>query len=562
MTSPSNEKAGYLDDVPRPVIRPPRQFGLVWLIPMVAALVGGWLAIKALSESGPTIEIAFKSASGLESGKTKIKYKDVEIGKVQSIHLSADLSRVTMTAAMVKEVEDYLTENTRFWVVRARVAAGQVSGLETLLSGAYIAMDPGQPGEASRAFIGLEEPPAVTMDTPGTYFNLRAQKLGSLDINSPVYYRQLKVGQVVSYEMTPDGSAVNIRIFINAPHDQRVHQNTRFWDAGGLDVTMDTEGLKINTESILSLLIGGIAFETPMNLMPGEKAKKDQTFPLYASRDQTEEPIYTQKSYFIAYFDESVRGLNKGAPVEFRGIKIGQVMDVQLEFMEEKMAFRIPVLMAIEPERIATRGELKTDRSVLVGKLVEKGLRAQLRTASLLTGQLYVNLSTFPKAPARKLAHAGQYPVIPTIPGATEEITASIARFTNELEKVPVAQIGRDLSATMNRLNKLVSAAEAQQVVENLGKSLDQLQRFSASLNNHAAPQMNAALDQLEQVLAQTKQTLAAAEHMVEGSGPMTYNLQEMTTELTKAARAIAVLADYLQRHPESIVFGKGAPTP
>ncbi len=562
MTSENSPEAPMPEELPEAAVRPPRRFGLVWVIPLVALLVGLWLAFKAIHEAGPTITITFKSAEGLEAGKTRIKYKDVVIGKVNAIRLSEDLTKVTVTADLQKEMEDYLTENTRFWVVRARVAAGEVSGLSTLFSGAYIGFEPGKTGAHTTRFVGLEAPPSVTIDTPGRQYTLRAKNLGSLDVGSPVYYRQIKVGQVIGYAMTPDGSAVDIKIFIQAPQDEQVRRNTRFWEASGLNVTLDTAGVRINTESLMSLLIGGISFEIPTSEPPDKPATEEYLFTLYESRDQIEEPVYTQRNYMLAYFDESVRGLNKGAPVEFSGIKVGEVVDVRLEFDEKKLAFRIPVLMAIEPERIAVLGNAKINRAELIAKLVAKGLRAQLRTGVLLTGQLYVNLSMFPDAAPQQLALSGSYPVIPTVPGATEEITAGIASFVGRLEKLPMEEIGGDLKASLHQIRKLVGSEDTVAAIAALRRSLVELQQFTATLNDTSVPQMNAALEQLRQVLARTESAVASADGLMSGNTALTYDLQQMMQELAKAGRAISVLADYLQRHPEALVFGKGEPTP
>ncbi|MGD9189178.1 MAG: MlaD family protein, partial [Desulfobacteraceae bacterium] len=337
-------KSDMAVDAAQPDLRPRRRVSLIWLVPIVAAMIGIVLAVKVISEKGPTITIDFASAEGLQAGKTKIKYKDVEVGRLASIQLVEDLSRVKITAGMVPEIAPYLTEDTRFWIVRARVTAGEVTGLGTLFSGVYIAMDPGKKGESQRQFVGLEKPPVVKMDSAGSYFNLRAEKLGSLNPGSPVYYRQIKVGQVVSFQLKEGGAAIDIRVFISAPHDESVNQNTRFWNASGLDFTMGTSGVRIKTESILTLLEGGIAFETPANKVDGGPVDSDRhVFILYDNYDQIDEPVYTRRVYFVAYFDETVRGLNIGAPVEFRGIKIGEVVDVNLEFNMRDVTFRIPV---------------------------------------------------------------------------------------------------------------------------------------------------------------------------------------------------------------------------
>lgn len=561
-SEPFNKPAPPIEDIPAAVVRKSRRVGLVWFIPLVAALIGGWLAIKAITEAGPTITISFKSAEGLDAGKTKIKYKDVEIGKVEAIRLNPDLSQVTVTAKMVKEIEDYLTENTRFWVVRARVAAGEVSGISTLLSGAYIGMDPGQAGTPMEAFAGLETPPVVTLDMPGTNYFLRAHQLGSLDVGSPVYFRQIRVGQVVSHAMTPDGSAMDIQLFVKAPYNKYVLENTRFWNVSGLDLTLDSRGIRMNTDSLVSLVLGGVAFETLVDQIPGPVASEGHHFFLYASRDKIEEPVYSKKIYFIAYFDETVRGLSKGASVEFRGIKVGEVTDVKLEFNPEQLSFRVPVLMTIEPERFSSVEESGSASEAMIVKLIEKGMHAQLRIGVLFTGQLYVNLGMQPDAAGHQLTYAGKYPVIPTVPGPTEEITASVANFLNRLEKMPLEQIGADLKQTLRNVKDLTASKDLPAALAALRQGLEQLGHFTAALNTETAPQLSAVLEQARQAVAQTQTTMRAAEQFVGGEAPLTYELNQMVQELSKAGHAVTALADYLERHPEALLFGKGAPKP
>jgi paraquat-inducible protein B len=251
-----------------------RRLSIVWMVPLVAVAIGGWLVFKAISEKGPTITITFKSAEGLEAGKTKIKYKDVELGKVGSIALSDDLSQVIVKAELVKQAGNFLSQNTRFWVVRARVAAGGISGLGTLFSGAYIGLDPGKPGTPATHFQGLETPPVVTTDLPGSHFVLRASSLGSLNVGVPVYFRRIEVGRVVSYQLDEDGQAVTVKVFVHDPHHELVRKNTRFWNASGLDIAISAEGIRVDTESFVTLMIGGIAFDTPVNMEPGEPAEK------------------------------------------------------------------------------------------------------------------------------------------------------------------------------------------------------------------------------------------------------------------------------------------------
>ena len=292
-------------------------------------------------------------------------------------------------------------------------------------------MDPGKPGDEVLDFMGLEKPPVVSTDSDGRYFKLRAGKLGSLDAGAPVYFRQIQVGQVASYQMKPDGTSIDIDIFIKAPHDARINQNTRFWNASGLDLKADTTGVRIKTESLTTLLTGGIAFETPANLVSGGPVDNQKhVFTLHESYDQIGEMVYADRVYFVSYFDGTVRGLNVGAPVEFGGIKIGEVVDVKLEFDPKAVSFRIPVLAFIEPERIDILGEATAEDNEILAELVSKGFRAQLRTGVLLTGQLYVNLGIYPDAKAEKLHYASGYPVLPTVPRMKSDITQWKAKST------------------------------------------------------------------------------------------------------------------------------------
>jgi paraquat-inducible protein B len=576
--SPSNEN----NELPEAVVSTRRRsISIVWVVPLVALLIGAWLVYKAVSEKGPTVTIAFKSAEGLEAGKTKIKFKDVELGQVSKISLSPDLTQVLVTAELVKQAEKFLSVNTRFWVVRARVAAGQVSGLGTLFSGAYIGLDPGKPGRMATHFEGLENPPVVTTESPGRRFTLEASRLGSLDIGAPVYYRQIKVGQVVGYNLQKDGQAVDIQVFVNSPIDKLVYKNTRFWNASGLDVAVDASGIRVNTESLMTILIGGIAFDTPANLEPGGPVDSDKVFKLYDSREKIYEKTYAKKARWLLYFKGSVRGLTVGSPVEFRGIRIGQVLDINLEYDAVDKSFKIPVLIEIEPERIKVIGDKDLrDQEKMDDYLVEQGLRAQLNTGSLITGQLFVELDFHPDAPPAKINREGRYPEIPTIPAPMQEITTSLTQLLKKLEKLPIEQIGSDLRDTVQSAKQLVASAELQEAVANLNQTLKQAQQFAAALNQAVAPELKSAVSSLNETLKRTRQlaqsfdadvvpelsatlqqaqsTLKALNGTVGKDSPLYYELMRVFKELSEAARSIRVMADYLERNPDALIYGKG----
>ncbi len=513
-----------------------RSFSIIWLVPILALLIGGWLAFKAVSEKGPTITITFNTAEGLEAGKTKIKYKDVEIGKVESLRLNPDLKGVVVTAELNKDLEKVLTDKTRFWVVRAQIRGGSVSGLGTLLAGAHIGIDPVEGGQPARSFKGLEVPPVITTGLPGRHFWLRADTLGSVNIGAPVYYKQIQVGQVVSYKFGDDGQSVDIQLFIEAPHHLRVTENTRFWNASGVDVALNAQGLKVKTESLVSIIGGGLAFDLPKDTIPGEEAADNAIFRLYPDHDSIQEKTYTVRRYWMMYFDQSVRGLSIGAPMELYGVKVGEVVDLALEYDNKKKQFRVPVKVVFEPERMlggegskkVTQEEAEKSLKIFVE---ERGLRAQLKSGNLLTGQQIIDLSFKPEAKKSKLTFVGSYPVIPTTAGSLDQIQESIAKITSRLEKVPFEQIGNELNET-----------------------LKQAKEFTGKLNNETAPQLKATLAELEKTLKELQATVGK-------DSPLNYNAKKTFEELTLTLRSLRELTETLDKKPESLIFGKGGNT-
>jgi paraquat-inducible protein B len=523
-------------DLPEARIKTRTNFSLVWIIPIVAALIGGWLAYKGYMEKGPVITVTFKTAEGIEAGKTKVKYKDVEIGQVEDIQISDDVSHVILTVELHREAKPYLREDTRFWVVRARVAAGQVSGIGTLFSGAYIGIDPGHAAKSAHRFTGLEVPPIVTMDEPGREFVLQAAGLGSHDVGTPVYFRKIKVGQVIAYELDEDGAAVSLRIFIREPYDAYVFKSTRFWDASGVDVSLGAEGIKVDTESLVSMLVGGIAFETPENLEARPRAPAEHVFTLYTNREQSRQKTYAMKQRYLLYFAGSVRGLAVGAPVELKGIKIGQVTDVRLQYDVDAGEFRIPVLVEIEPERLDIIGDIEEDdQHRRTEVLIQKGLRAQLQMGNVLTGKLLIGLDFFPDAEPATLAFDGHYPEFPTVPTPLEEISTSVTQILAKLETIPFDQIGTNLNESLGSLNA----------------TLEQTKKLAQSIDTGLAPAAANLLSQIESTLAQVQRTFA-------DDSPLASEMRGLMDELAQAARSIRLMADYLERHPEALIQGKG----
>jgi len=544
--------------IPEPEIQRGKRFSVVWLIPLLAALVGAWLAVKAIRETGPTITIVFKSAEGLVAGKTEIKFKDVSVGKVQTIQLSEDLSEVLVTAEMSREVADYLTADTLFWIVRARVALGEVSGISTLFSGAYIGMMPGSSGKIVHRFEGKEKPPAIFRDTPGRQFNLRADRLGSLDIGSPVYYRQVKVGRVTDVDMAKDGTGVLLKVFIKAPYHHQVKRTSRFYNASGLNMTLSPDGVRIDTPSLASLLVGGISFFTAEGMNTAPPPTPNQVYTLYENRDNANSASYTYREYYLLYFEETVRGLSTGAPVDFYGIKIGEVISIRLLFDQDRLTFRIPVLIAIEPDRIELSGERAIAEYQVVERLVEKGLRAQQRIGNLLTGQSYVSMRLHPKAESRTILKSDTYPVLPTIPNAVEEIAATAKGLLDRIDRLPFEQTLDDIRQAAQKVKTVVGSNALESAIDNIDQSFAAFKEVTSDFNDGTIPKLNDMLDQIKGALAIGEQALSRANTVLGEGAPVVNNLNRLLIELQDAARSVEALADYLERHPDAIVFGKG----
>jgi paraquat-inducible protein B len=523
----TDEALPAASEVDEAVVEERGRISVVWVIPVVALLVGAWLAFVAISQRGPTVTISFESAEGLEAGKTQIKFKDVEIGSVESIEVSADLERVVVGVRLVKGYERFLTENTRFWVVRAQVSAQRITGLNTLFSGAYIGFGPSEEGEPKRDFVGLEVAPVVTYGEPGRLFTLRSPQLGSLEIGSPVYYRWFQVGHVVARELDASGNHVNVQVFIHSPHDERVKRNTVFWNASGVDLSLTADGLQIDTISLTSMLIGGVAFDTPANLAPGGPVEAGAVFPLYPNQYETTQAHITETTRFVVYFDQDVGGLVPGAPVEFRGIKIGEVRDVRLVFDAETQDLRIPVLIEVQPQRLEFKGSEAGSPEDDWDTMVARGMRAQLKTGNLLTGRLAIGLDLHPDALPANIDWNGPVPELPSVTSPIEELKAGLMQFMRRLDDVPIEEIAENLRATLAELNDL-----------------------GRRLNADLTPALVTTMEHAEHLLS-------SADSLIAPDSQTSHELRRLLLELGDAARSIRILADRLERHPEELFRGR-----
>ena len=531
---------------------------VVWIVPIVAALVAAGIVVQRYLNEGPTIRISFRTAEGIEPGKTFIKYKDVDIGKVTEVVLSKDFTKILVTAKMEKHAEGLLVDGSRFWIVRPRVTLSGISGIGTLLSGNYIGIEPGKSGKPLRDFVGLEVPPPIAGGVPGREFILKARSLGSLGIGSPIYYRRLNVGQVIGYDLTPDGKSVDIKIFMNEPYDRYITSDTRFWEASGIHASVGARGISLETESVLSILAGGIRFETPPSAAAGTPAPEKSLFTLFDNRESAMAPTMSESERYVLYFSESLQGLSVGAPVSMLGLPVGEVTDVGLDFVREGQRIRTRVeIMTYQYRLLRHLGKtdvamLKTmsreERRKIMQHLVEgKGMRAQLRAASLISGQQYVAIEYFPDAPKARIDWAEDPPRFPVVPGKIENIEVQLKSILAKFDKMPVEEIGKDLRKTLATLDNTLQSAD----------------RTLTRVDVETLPEAKKSLEDLRRALSAAERVLNSTDNVLLGpDAPAQQELRDALQEIARSARAIRLLADYLERNPESLLRGKHKETP
>lgn len=542
-----------------PVVRERGGPSLVWLIPILTALVGAWLIIHTLTDRGPLVTITFRTADGIEVDKTRIKYKSLDIGLVEGVRFSSDFSRVEVRARLSKQAAHFLRRDTRFWVVRPTLSVRGISGLGTLLSGAYIEIEPGQ-GASQALFVGLESPPVVNADEAGKQITLVTHRLGSIDRGSPIHYQGIVAGEVLGYEMANDYRSVLIHAFVKPPFDRLVRSNTRFWAASGLDVSAGPDGLRVKTESLQALLFGGIAFDTPDPQDAGVEDVTGLVFTLHDDLKSIQDQSFSKKIRFVMFFEDSVRGLTAGAPVEFKGIKVGSVIDVRLEYDEPSTAFRIPVVVELEPERIVARGSrMKKAPLEAFQTLVKHGLRARLKTGNLLTGQLFVDLDMQPKSPVRLAKSGRPEPELPTVQGDIDQMTVSVRGVLEKLDKVDFVAIGAELQGTLKGANGLVNSPNIEKSIADLSASLVSMRGILQKLDSRTEPitaNLEQALAAARDALEKSKSTMALVDGVLAPDSPLQGNTARLAKELASTARSIRSLVEMLERNPQSLLFG------
>jgi paraquat-inducible protein B len=527
-----------MSDTPPPPAPPPaklrpRSFSFVWLIPIIAALIAGYLGYRTVLQQGPLLTLSFSTAEDLAAGQTQVKYKAVALGTVDSIDLSGDNQRVIVKVRMNGVGSRFLTSHARFWVVRPHFAPGDLSGLDTLVSGAYIAVDPGAAGGTYQdKFSGLEEPPGVRSNEPGSTFVLKAENLGSLDTGSPVFYRDVQVGEVLGYSLGDGLGPATINIFVRAPFNGLVRPQSHFWNSSGVNAVLQNGDFHIEFQSLAAIITGGVTFNLPPEGLSSQPSPNDAVFPLYPSKDEADSAGYQTNVPIVSYLTESISGLNRGAPVDILGIQVGEVTDIKLLVDPGTGMAKVRVAMNLQPGRVVDAAAIAnagmTSAQVLQN-MVNQGVRVQLDSGNLVTGEKIISLTKVPGAAKVSMVYENGALVVPSQPGGLDNAIANVTDISAKLDKIPFDQIG-------NNLNQLLLTA------------------------NHTigGPQVKQSLNSLNQTLKTATTTLKGVQQDYGDDSDFQRNLLQVLAEANAAMASLRQLTQDLDRHPQSLLLGRG----
>lgn len=531
--APSAEPAPASPSAPPMANLRRRRFSFVWLIPLLAAALAIYLGYRTYVQQGPLLTLSFKTADGLSAGQTQVKYKAVALGTVEGIDLSGDNSHVIVRVRMNNVGRRFLTNRARFWVEGAHISLTDPSSLGSFVAGAYIAVDPGpHGGRFQDHFVGLDGPPGVRSDEPGRTYILTVNKIHSIRIGSPVLFRDAQVGEVLGYDLGNGIDPVRLSIFVQAPFDDLVRPESHFWNSSGISLDVQPGEFHVEFESLQALLTGAVAFNLPPEAVGTQPSPDNATFPLYGTEQDAEAANYAELIPAVTYFHSSVAGLRPGSPVEIFGMQVGIVTSVTLILDPGTGEEKVRVGMTLQPERNAHQAAFATaaQSAALVQKFINRGMRAELGTSSYITGQKVVAFTIVPNAPPVALTREGDAYVLPSQSSDLDSTLASLSDIAAKLDKMPIEQIGDNLNALLKTTNSTLGGAQTRQAIASLSQTLKSVNTSLAMLNEDYGNDSDFQRD-LDQLMQQAVQALGS----------------------------ITQLSNYLDRHPNALLLGRGA---
>ncbi len=538
-----------------PELRSAQRWNMVWVVPILAILIGGWMLYRNISSKGPEVRIRFDTADGIVAGKTEIRCRSVSVGKVERVELAEDLKSVLVYCRLDSGNEILLRKGTRFWVVRPRVSAADVSGLGTLLTGVYIELEPGSGKMGPRKWRGRETPPATSRSVPGRRLTLVTEEAGSLTVGSPIYYRGFEVGRIESRKLDSDGRRIIYEAFIREKYQELVRKNTRFWNTSGVDVSAGVDGFKLRTPSFQALVSGGVSFAVAEGAKPGEMTEDGAIFELFEDAESAASSTFEPTLRVLLLFDQSVRGLSTSAPVEYRGIVIGRVRNISFDYAPESENQKVPVLVEIDPGLLrADIGKLSAEDEIpRLGDAISKGLRATLKTGSLLTGAMYVDFDYYRDADPAEMTYKADYPVVPTIPSGFAQLEVKLASILDKIDSLPIDETVKQITSAAEETAVTVSEAKL---------ALKEIEKAAAAAKGMMED------PSFRDLPANVRNSLAELDKSVGSMGPdgaMQGDLLRTLDELRAAIRSMETLTNTIQEKPNSLFFGKdtsGNPKP
>ncbi|MBH0025843.1 intermembrane transport protein PqiB [Pseudoalteromonas sp. SWN29] len=528
----------------------------IWIIPAIALLVGMWMLYQYQANKGPTIFIEMPQAEGIIAGKTEIKVRSVKIGQIDHVRLSDTQDSVIARAQIDKNYNNLLTNDAKIWVVKPRIDETGISGMSTLLSGVYLEFSPGESKELKERFQLQDEPALIGKDVKGGRFKLMSYSAEVLDVSTGIFFKNYKIGQIETATFDWENQAMKYGVFIKEPYQNLITKNSIFWVNAGIEIDLSADGININTGSLSKLLKGGISVGLPEQQAPGDIADDGYSFSLSQSYKEALEERFYDFDYYLIEFEQSIRGLRPGAPVEYRGMRVGTVVEAPANvIIDGKPAhFRnnstaVPVLIKVEYGRLYH--DSASAKEYWQGSLkgwIESGMRASLKPGNLLTGAVYVDFDIYPDAPQTQLGKLVQYDVFPSISSGITVLADQVSDVLNKVNNLKVEDSLEQMQATFtdyralaNEMRELLSQKDTQNLPGDFNRNFEK---------------MTKSMEQFEVTMRQFDKTMAS----YQAGSELHHQIQQTLKEFKRLSEGLQPLTRGLNEQPNMLIFDKSLP--